>query len=182
MSMSRGAAIAACTAGLVMALKVTRWTVLTLQRLAVLVERFQDVPGNGFAFAIRVGGEDQVVGGFHRVGDVFDPCFDGLGIDLPGHGEIVVRLHRTILGGQVADMSVRGQDLIVRAQIFVDCLGLSRGFDDDDVHSEIVLSGFGPGSGNAGRRITGGAPHPCQREAGASSCGAYAARELNFCG
>src|SRR5690606_19914585 len=36
--------------------------------------------------------------------------------------------------GQVADMAETGQDFVVTAQIFVDCLGLSRGFDNDDVH------------------------------------------------
>src|SRR5690349_23878353 len=51
-------------------------------------------------------------------------------------------------------MAVRGQDLIVRAQILVDCLGLSRGLNDDDVHSEGILS-VETGA-EAGRKLGGG--------------------------
>ena len=44
-------------------------------------------------------------------------------------------LHRAVLGGQIADMAIGGQDGEVLAEIFVDGLGLGRGFDDDDGHS-----------------------------------------------
>ncbi len=54
--------------------------------------------------------------------------FCGAGIDFPGHGEVVVRLHRAVLGRQVADMAEAGQHLIAGAQILVDGLGLGRGF------------------------------------------------------
>jgi hypothetical protein len=123
---------------------------LALQRL-LLIERFQHVPGDGFAFAIRVGGEDEAIGVFEGVGDVLD-VLAGLGIDLPIHREVLVGLHRTVLGGQVADVAVGGQDLIVRAQILVDCLGLSRGLDDDDVHAGTLRANPGPKrAGNWGR-------------------------------
>ena len=58
----------------------------------------------------------------------------GPGVDLPDHGEVFVRLHRAVLGGQVADMAEAGQHLIVAAQILIDGFGLAGGFDDEDVH------------------------------------------------
>ena len=61
----------------------------------------------------------------------------GPGIDLPDHGEIVVRLHRAVLGGQVADMAEAGQHFIAGAQILIDGLGLGGGFDDEDVHAGL---------------------------------------------
>ena len=100
----------------------------------LLLEHFQDVPGDGLAFAVGVGGQDQLVGALHGAGDVLDLGL-GAGIDVPGHGEIVVRLHRAVLGGQVADMAEAGQHLIAAAQILIDGLGLGGGFDDEDVHA-----------------------------------------------
>jgi hypothetical protein len=84
------------------------------QRL-LLLEDFQHMPGNGLAFAVRVGGQDQLVGAFEGVGDVLDSLL-AAGIDLPGHGEVVVRLHRAFLGGQVADMAEARQDRVVRSR------------------------------------------------------------------
>jgi len=84
--------------------------------------------------SIRVGGQDQAVGALHGVGDVVDPL-GALGFDLPGHGEIVVRLHRAVLRRQVADMAIAGQHPIVGAKVFVDGLNLARALDDDDFHA-----------------------------------------------
>ena len=91
------------------------------------------MPGNRLTLAIRVGGEDQPVGVLDRLGNVGEALAGG-GVDRPGHGEVLVRAHRAVLGRQIADMVERGQDFIVLAQIFVDCLRLGRRFDDDDVH------------------------------------------------
>ena len=96
-------------------------------------EHVEHMPGNGFAFTIGVGGEDQAIGALERAGNV-GKALAGGGIDLPGHGKVLVGADRTILGRQIADMAERGQDLIARTQIFVDCLGFSRTFNDDDLH------------------------------------------------
>ena len=40
----------------------------------------------------------------------------------------------TILGGEVADMAERGQNLVGGAQILVDRLGFRRRLHDDDIH------------------------------------------------
>ena len=94
----------------------------------------QDVPGDGLALAVGVGGQDDAVRGLGRLGDLRQ-ALGGLGVDLPGHGEVLVRADRAVLGRQVADMSVARQDLVVRPQVLVDGLGLGRALDDDEVHA-----------------------------------------------
>jgi hypothetical protein len=59
------------------------------------------------------------------LGDVVEPA-GGLGIDLPDHAEIGVRIDRSVLGREVADMAERGHHLVGGAQILVDRLGLRR--------------------------------------------------------
>ena len=105
---------------------------LVLQH-ALLAEHFQHVPGNRLAFAVGVGGEDEAVGVLHGAGDLGQPL-RGRPVHGPGHGEILVRPDRAVLGGQVADMPEGGQDPVVAAQIFVDRFRLRRRFDDDDIH------------------------------------------------
>ena len=97
------------------------------------------VPGNRLALAVRVGGEDQLVVGFQRFGDRLD-VLAAVGGDFPGHVESVVRIDRTVFGGQVAHMAKRGKDRVVRSQIFVDCLGLGRRFDNDNRHENPLHS------------------------------------------
>jgi hypothetical protein len=69
------------------------------------------MPGNRFALAIGVGGEDQPVGAFKRFGDVVEPA-RRLGVDLPDHLEVGVRIDRSVLGREVPDMAERGQNLV----------------------------------------------------------------------
>ena len=91
------------------------------------------MPGNRLALAIGVGGEDQAIRILHSLGNFAEPL-SGRGVDAPGHGEILVRTHRSVLRRQVADMTEGRQNLIVAAQILIDCLRLGRQFDDDNVH------------------------------------------------
>ncbi len=106
---------------------------LVLDQL-LLLQHVEDVPGDGFALAIRVGGEDQLVGVLERIADVGEALARG-GVDFPGHGEVLVGQHRAVLGRQVAHMAIAGEDLVVLAQILVDCLCLGRAFDDDQFHT-----------------------------------------------
>ena len=106
-----------------------------LQR-PLLAQGLDHVPGNGLALAIRVGREDQLLGAPHGLGDVAHPLA-ALGVEFPEHPEILLGIDRAVLGRQVADMAVGGQDLVVLAQVFVDRLGLGRRLDDDDFHSAI---------------------------------------------
>jgi hypothetical protein len=109
-----------------MALNTTRSHPLGLEDL-------EDVPGNGLALAVRVGGEDQLVGGLHGLGDLRKALLR-LRVHLPDHVEVPVRVDRTVLGGQVAHVSVRGEDLVAGAKVFVDGLGLGRRLDNDNVY------------------------------------------------
>ena len=110
---------------------------LVLEQLLAL-EDFMDVPGDRLALAVRVGRQDHPVGVLDRAADVAEPL-GGLGVDLPAHGEIVVRVDRTVLGRQIPHMAERGVDAVVLAQIFVDGLGLRGRLDDHDFHSGSFL-------------------------------------------
>ena len=79
-----------------------------------LPQHLLDVPGDGLALAVGVGREIEVIGAFDRAGDLLQPLL-GLGIDRPGHREIVIRPHRAVLGRQVADMAVARQDGVALA-------------------------------------------------------------------
>ena len=95
---------------------------LVLERL-VFLEHLEHVPRNRFAFAIRVGGKDQLVGTLQGAGDVIHPLLR-LRIDLPQHAKIVVRVDRTVFRGEVPDMAKRSQDLIAGAEVLIDRLRL----------------------------------------------------------
>ena len=99
---------------------------LLAERL-LLFEEFQHMPGDRLALAIGVGGENELVGALDRLGDVVEPLLR-LGIDLPEHLEIVVRIDRAGLRRQVADMAERGQDFVALAQILIDGLRLGGQF------------------------------------------------------
>jgi hypothetical protein len=77
------------------------------------------MPGNRFAFAVEVGCEVDGIG-LARGRDDF-PHVLLLALDqLVGHREVVVRVDRAVLRGQVADMPVGRQDLESPSQIPVD--------------------------------------------------------------
>ena len=110
---------------------------LVLEQLLAL-EDFMDVPGDRLALAVRVGRQDHPVGVLDRAADVAE-ALGGLGVDLPAHGEIVVRIDRAVLGRQIAHMAERGVDAVVLAQILVDGLRLGGQLDDHDFHSGSFL-------------------------------------------
>ena len=104
---------------------------LVLEQVA-LAQDFVQVPGNGFALAIRIGGQIQRIGLGNRLGDGFDiplVLFD----ELVFHREVAIRIDRALLGHQVAHVTVGREDLEVLAQIFFDRLRLGRRFHDDQV-------------------------------------------------
>ncbi len=108
-----------------------------VQRLLGL-EHVPDMPGNGLALAIRVGGEIELAALGHRLGDGVEPLL-GLRVDQPVHGEILVRADRAVLGRQVADMTIGGQHGETGAEIFPNGLSLGRGLDDQYVHRRYML-------------------------------------------
>ena len=119
------------------------------QRL-LLRQDLQHVPADRLTLAVGVGRQDDAVGLLRRLGDLRHPL-GGAGVDFPAHGEVIVRQDRAVLRRQVADVAVGRQDSEVRAQVFVDGLGLCGALDNDEVHA-----GRGPCAGSErGRNVVG---------------------------
>jgi len=112
---------------------------LVLEDLLV-PQHLQHMPGDGFALAVRVGRQDDLVGALHGAGDV-GQALGRLAVDFPFHGEVRVGLDRAVLGGQIADVAERGVHLIAAAKVLVDRLCLCGRLDDDDVHAKRSLPG-----------------------------------------
>ena len=98
----------------------------------LIVQHLEDVPGDGLAFPIGVGCENEFFGALHSGGDLFHRLF-GV-IYLPVHDEVVVGLDRAILGGKVANVTERRDHFKVRPQVLVDGFGFGRRFDNHNVH------------------------------------------------
>ena len=104
------------------------------ERLA-RAQHFADVPRDRLALAIRIGREDQAVGELGEIGDRLQ-LLRLVRVILPRHRERIVGIDRAVLGRQVADMAVAGQDAVIAAQILLDGFGLGGRFDDDKLHGE----------------------------------------------
>ena len=97
---------------------------------APVFQQFEQVPGDGLAFPVRVRGEVQGGGsleGTRDGGDMLPVLLD----DLVTHGEILVRVDRAVLGHQVPHMPVGCKHGVLAAQVFLQGAGLGRGFHDD---------------------------------------------------
>ena len=105
------------------------------QRLALL-QQFEHVPRNRLALAVGVGREDQPVGALGRVADFLEALLL-VAIEFPVHREALVRADAAILGRQVADVTVAGENLEVLAEVFLDGFRLGGRFDDDQLHGGV---------------------------------------------
>ncbi|MNH91561.1 hypothetical protein D3C73_441280 [compost metagenome] len=127
----------------------------TLYRLVaehlLLLQEIENVPGNGFTFAIRVGRKKQAVGAFYGIGDVLH-AFLRRAVDLPGHFEILIGKHGAVFRGKIADVAKGCENLITRAQILIDRLGFGGRFYNDNIHFRFSVIEQGP------------APHSVQAE------------------
>ena len=83
------------------------------------------MPADRLALAIRVGGEDQVGVVLQRIGDRFDMLF-AVRSNLPQHVEPIVRIDGSVLGWQIPDMAVAGQNRVIGPEILINCFGFSR--------------------------------------------------------
>ena len=83
------------------------------------------MPAYRFPFAVRVSCENQGISTFDRFRDVFDAAF-GIPIHHPKHVKAVVGINRPITWGQVADVTITCEHMVVAAEVFVDRLRLSR--------------------------------------------------------
>src|SRR5688500_18654511 len=92
--------------------------VLALEGIQVL-EQLGEMPGDGLAFAIRVGREVE------RTGFLQSPR-DGLNVllvlveDLVAHRKAMLRIDRTFLRYQIAHVPIRSQYLEILAEILLD--------------------------------------------------------------
>ena len=95
-----------------------------------------DVPGDGLTLAVEVGREEDRVGQLGRLGDLGDLLAAVVRDDIFG-GEVVVDVHPELaLAGvfwKVTDVTIGGEDAVVRAQIAFDRPRLGRRFHDHKV-------------------------------------------------
>ena len=96
------------------------------------------VPSDGLAFTVQVGCQIDVFAVFGRGLQVTDGAF-AAGGDLIGRLEVVFDIDIDALGRQVANVPHRGLDLKIRAEVFVDRLGLGRRFDDYQRHITVFF-------------------------------------------
>ena len=80
-------------------------------------EDFVDMPGNGFAFAVRVSGQIEGVGFFGGGHDGVDVLF-ALGRHFIFHSEIVLGIDSAVFRHQIAHMAEGGQYFKIAAQVF----------------------------------------------------------------
>ena len=125
------------------------------------LELLRDVPRDGLAFAIGVGREQDVVGLLGRGLE--------LGQDLLLALDDLVRLREVLLDvdahllGQVLDVTLRGEDLVARAQVLLDRLRLRRRLDDDECLGSCqpwTLTFRAQNNGGPGPDLTRRAPGP----------------------
>ena len=90
------------------------------------------MPGDGFAFAVGVGGQIQRVGVAQRFFDGLHML--GVAIDrLIRHRKAALGVDGAFFGYQVAHVAVGGQYVKLLAQVFVDGARLGGRFDDKQV-------------------------------------------------
>jgi hypothetical protein len=94
------------------------------------LEHLGQVPGDGLALAVLVGGEIELVGLLERGPQAFDHVTPG-GRDHVGGLEPVVDVHRQALGLEVPDGADRRLDHEAVAQVPGDGARLGRRLDDD---------------------------------------------------
>ena len=85
----------------------------------LLSEQFRQMPGDRFAFAVRVSRQQQSIGIFQRALDGIDVFLVAVD-DLVFHGKAIVRIHGAFFGNQIAHMPVRGEDFVVHPKILLD--------------------------------------------------------------
>ncbi len=91
-----------------------------------------NVPGDGLALAVRVGGDEYPLGlggGGLDLGQHLGLALDG---DVGGL-EVLLEVHPQLAGRQVADVPHGGDDRVLPPQVLADGPGLGRRFHDDEL-------------------------------------------------
>jgi hypothetical protein len=110
-----------------------------LAELAAALEQLVDMPGDGLALTVGVGGQIERLAVLELLGDGLDVLLVALD-DLIFHREAVVRIDRPLLGDEIAHMAIGGHDLEAGSEVLLDGLGLGGRFDDDEIHAKQVDS------------------------------------------
>jgi hypothetical protein len=109
---------------------------------AVGLQQLIQVPGDGLALAIGVGGEVERLGLLERTRDGVDMLLIALD-HLVFHREVVLGIDRAFLGHQIPNVAVRGEDFEVLAEVFLDGFRLGRRFHDNEVRAQCRRLGRG---------------------------------------
>ena len=105
-----------------------------------LSQQFLNVPADRLALTVGVGGEHEAGRALGRVGDFLEAALL-VAVEFPLHRKVGIGIDAAVLGRQVADMAIGGEDLEVLAQILLDGFGLGRRFYDDKLHDgELWIS------------------------------------------
>src|SRR5690606_21275833 len=99
--------------------------------VAVVAELLRHVVGDGLTFPVRVGREDDLLGGLDFLLQLLDDLALASDGDVAGL-EAVLDVDAQLVLGQVPDVAHRGADLEPGAQILADGPGLGRRFDDHE--------------------------------------------------
>ena len=105
--------------------------VLVVQR-TFLPQELDEVPGDCFAFAVRVRREVERIGLFQRADDRVDVLLVALD-DLVLHREALIGIDSTFFRHEIANVPVRSQHVEILSQVFRDGLRLGGRFNDDEV-------------------------------------------------
>ena len=97
-----------------------------------LLEEFDQVPGNGLTFTVRVSGQVQRVRLLQRTDDRFDVLLVAIN-DLVLHREVIIRVDGAFLRHEVTYMTVRSHDIEVLAKVLADCLCLGGRLNNDEI-------------------------------------------------
>jgi hypothetical protein len=111
---------------------------LALERTLRFQELMQ-VPGDGLALPVRIGGEIEGLGLLERALDGVDVLAIALH-HLVLHRKVVLRIDGALLGHQIANVTVRGEDFEVLAEVFLDGFRLGRRLHDNEVVAQSRLA------------------------------------------
>ena len=104
-----------------------------LRQRLLAAQQFLHMPADRLALAVRVGREDQSVGGLRRVLNILQPL-RLVGVKLPLHRKAVVGIDRAVFRRQVANMAIAGEYLEIATEIFLDRFRLCGRFDNYQLH------------------------------------------------
>src|SRR5581483_2831353 len=104
---------------------------------------FGDVAADGFAFTVGVGGDVNRLGVFGGFLQLSDDLFLARH-DFVSRLEVVFDVHAEAFFREVLDVTDRGENFVIPAQIFVDRFRLRRRFDDNERFSHDLFQNSCP--------------------------------------